>query len=235
MSRDLLTIYYSTHPLAGNAALVTSSRATIGGAWSTPTAVVGNSGAIQGDDPFISRDGLTLFYDASGIQSITRATVASPWAAPSLVAGDTSDYTDPGGPELAMDDLDIICSAHYTADSGTYHLLAASRASVTDPFDAGVELPGLATAAGEAFPTITGDGLEIFFQRSDSTAGLFHATRATTADDFGTPTRLTELDDAGDDKVDADISADGTTLVFSSDRAGGLGSYDLWFATRTCM
>jgi hypothetical protein len=40
--------------------------------------------------------------------------------------------------------------------------------------------------------------------------------------------------DATDAKEDAEISADGTELYFISMRAG-LGNYDIWVATRTCL
>ncbi|HEY4059656.1 MAG TPA: hypothetical protein VGM39_23740, partial [Kofleriaceae bacterium] len=63
---------------------------------------------------------------------------------------------------------------------------------------------------------------------------LFAATRATPTSAFGPATAVTEINTINNE-VDADLSDDGTTLVFASDRAPTLGSWDIWIATRTCL
>jgi hypothetical protein len=78
-------------------------------------------------------------------------------------------------------------------------------------------------------PTATGDLLELIF---NATGDLWVVTRATTSDPWGPPARITELSSASFETT-PDITPDGLTLYFSSDRPGGqAGSFDLWMSTR---
>ena len=72
------------------------------------------------------------------------------------------------------------------------------------------------------------------------TAIVFASGRSAKAEfAFGTPTNLGPTINRGptinsfyEDSAPS-ISSDGLTLYFSSDRSGGLGSFDLWVATRS--
>lgn len=232
LSADQLTVVFSSHPSSGAPTLLTSTRASTTTVWAMRLPIESSTGSITGEDPFLSRDGLTLYYDHAGIHQLTRAAVGQTWANETIVASDTGQYTEPSSPELTNDDLHLLFSAHVTAEGGTPHLFTAKRANPGASFATATEITELSTSAGEASPSITTDGLEVFFQQLDTTRGVFHAARATTADPFGPPVLLTELGNFGDHKVDADISVDGKTLAFSSDKNG---SYDVWFATRECL
>lgn len=86
-------------------------------------------------------------------------------------------------------------------------------------------------AAGENDdPSLTGDQLEIIFCRTPigASGDIWHATRASVAAPFGTPTAVTELNAPGNENT-PDISADGLTIYFSSDRGGNV---DVWTSTR---
>jgi hypothetical protein len=82
-------------------------------------------------------------------------------------------------------------------------------------------------------PSLTADMLEIFFtsEREGGAADIFVAQRAERADPFGAVQRVAELSAAGIETSPA-VSADGLTLWFASDRAGGQGDLDIWVATR---
>jgi hypothetical protein len=45
---------------------------------------------------------------------------------------------------------------------------------------------------------------------------------------------VTELDTAGSN-IDADLSGDGATMIFASDRLGGTTSFELFITTRACL
>ena len=82
-------------------------------------------------------------------------------------------------------------------------------------------------------PTLTADMLEIFFtsERDRVPADIFVAERSDRADRFGPPRRVDAVSAAGVETSPA-VSADGLTLWFASDRAGGEGALDIWVATR---
>jgi len=100
--------------------------------------------------------------------------------------------------------------------------------------------PTVNSTATEQVPSPSADGLELYF--SDHITGLrpggrggadlWVATRPTKDDPWGVPVNLGPTVNSTANDEYPDLSADGLSLYFSSDRAGGLGSYDLWVTTR---
>jgi hypothetical protein len=87
----------------------------------------------------------------------------------------------------------------------------------------------------EENPTLTDDLLELYFssQRAGLGGGdIWVARRATAGADFGAPELVAELSTSGYDGS-PEISRDGLAMWIATDRAGGLGSYDLWLSERT--
>jgi hypothetical protein len=81
-------------------------------------------------------------------------------------------------------------------------------------------------------PTLTADLLEIYFTSDrGGNADVWFATRASSGAPFGTPAPVTAVN--GDSfETSSAISADGLTLWFGSDRAGGSGDVDVWVSER---
>ncbi len=100
-------------------------------------------------------------------------------------------------------------------------------------FDAPVMVAELASPSRTDNPTLTGDLLEIYFttDRVSGNGDVWFATRATATAPFGTPAPVTAVN--GDSfETSSAISADGLTLWFGSDRAGGVGANDIWVSQR---
>jgi hypothetical protein len=81
------------------------------------------------------------------------------------------------------------------------------------------------------------DGLELFMNSDrPGTVGAFDlwvSTRADTADPWSTPVNLGAVVNTAAIDGGPEISCDGTTLYFHSNRPGGIGaSFDLWLTTR---
>src|SRR4029077_15436433 len=94
-----------------------------------------------------------------------------------------------------------------------------------------LNLPTSNTAA----PSLTSDELTLAFE-SDRAGGLggadiWMAPRATRTAAFSPPQPLSAINSSSRDGS-PELSVEGLSLYFESDRAGGAGSTDLWFATR---
>jgi hypothetical protein len=93
------------------------------------------------------------------------------------------------------------------------------------------------SAADDSDPTLSPDELSLYFT-SNRPGGhgqydLWVATRPALDAPFGAPVNLgAAINSAADDDL-ALVSADGRTLLFSSNRTGGLGDVDIWMSTRT--
>ncbi len=103
----------------------------------------------------------------------------------------------------------------------------------------------LNTASIERQPSISKNGLEIFFASDRpgtlGTLDLWVATRASTSDPWSTPVNLGATVNSSLIEARPALSFDGTTLYFQSTRAGAVGCtsstgpcvFDLWVSTRT--
>jgi WD40 repeat protein len=85
-------------------------------------------------------------------------------------------------------------------------------------------------------PSITADGLEIFFHSNRvGTAGfdMFKAARKSVLDPWSMPETLgTDVNTIANDFLGA-ISPDGETLLFTSNRDSGFGQNDIYVTTRS--
>jgi hypothetical protein len=83
--------------------------------------------------------------------------------------------------------------------------------------------------------SLTADGLRIYFGSARpggaGSGDIWTATRPGFGSPFTTPTPVTELNAASNER-EPHVSLDGLTIFFTSDRAGGQGGNDTWMATR---
>ncbi|MET0634677.1 MAG: OmpA family protein [Chitinophagaceae bacterium] len=85
-------------------------------------------------------------------------------------------------------------------------------------------------------PSLTGDGNQLFFTRWKKENGIItsslYSAKRTPEGDWTSPARLSALvNEEGSNSTQPFITADGKYLLFSSNRSGGFGKYDLWVAT----
>ncbi len=97
----------------------------------------------------------------------------------------------------------------------------------------------LSTVDSDGSPSISGDELSIYFD-SDRPGGfgtwdIWVATRTAKDQPWGTPENVGWRVNTWDTEAQPDISADGLSLYFMSDRMGGSGGRDLWVATRPTL
>jgi len=132
-------------------------------------------------------------------------------------------------PRLTADELTIVFSRR-NADN-TYDIYQATRGKPTDPFGAPQVLGTVNSIYTDVWPTLTPDGLGIYFMSDRITTGTYHvwsATRAAIGDAFGTPTEVMALMNGDNFPY---VTATGTGLYFaSSDRPDTSGMSDMYRA-----
>jgi hypothetical protein len=207
--------------------------------WSTPVVEPNVSTASSEFDPCPTLDGLTLYFASSRPPNweIYRATRTGPYRAfgvPTQITELSSTATD-FGPFPRLDDLELFFVSSRSGGLGTNDLWRADRPSTSASFNAPVNVTELNSSGADQGPTMTIDGLRIYFAstRPGGLGGydIYTATRPNWSSPFGTPTPVTELNTPSSE-LDAHVSMDGLMISFYSDRPGGLGADDLWVATR---
>jgi len=88
-------------------------------------------------------------------------------------------------------------------------------------------------------PSISANGLELYFQSTRAgdygDRDIYVATRATTDDKWSQAVNLGPIINSSARDAGPDISSDGLSLYFNSNRAGGYGNYDLYVTTRKTL
>ena len=227
----------------GDADVYDSVRPSIQDPWPAATAIAAIETAGREADPSMTADRLELIYsetNGSGDRKLfvaTRTSVTAAFGAPKPLGGVDAVRVSFGPQEyepfVTADGLRLV----YRSDNGsTGTLLEAARADRASTFK--VVGPLFANLPGDRQPTLSSDGLELFFQ-SDERGGaggfdLFTTRRPTVDQPFGPIEPVTELASPKDEAIPR-LSADGSMLylAYATLSAGGTNA-DLMVATRSC-
>ncbi len=192
----------------------------------TDTGVHADSGGADAPLPGDAGGG-----DAARVCDITRA-----FGTPVLLAGVNSDSTTVVNDDMARlspDELTI----YFTSDrpggtNSNNDIYTATRTSRTAPFGAPLPLGGINTPASEAWPTLTSDGLTMFFE--STTSGSYQvlvATRTTLVAQFSAAVPVANIN-VGPIDGQPFVLPDESALYFASSRTGTNGGLDLYRAAR---
>ena len=116
-------------------------------------------------------------------------------------------------------------------------LWVSKRASKDEPWGEPINLGSVVNSTdNDATPSVSADGLLLFFlsNRPGGHGGedIYVSKRETINSEWGTPVNLGPAVNSSAAEVAPNISADGCTLYFGSNRAGGSGQEDIWVSTR---
>ncbi len=142
-----------------------------------------------------------------------------------------------GVPRITADGLELYFNSNRSGGYGNYDVWVSTRETADsdwgEPMNLGSTINSSAVDGG---PSISADGLTLFFEsRRPGGYGnndLYVTTRQTSDDTFGPPVNLGPLVNSSARDQTPDISADGLSLFFMSNRPGGSGGDNVWFTTR---
>jgi Tol biopolymer transport system component len=148
-----------------------------------------------------------------------------------LTEFDTVDA--PGPPRLTVDERELYFTDHIGAPDA--NLYRAQRSAVGQPFATPIVLTPVNSAASDDNPTVSSDGLTLFFEStrlSGQGGKLFVSNRASRVGEFGDASKVANVNSTAviDNDFQPFVTADGQELWFVSNRAGGLGATDIYRA-----
>jgi hypothetical protein len=207
--------------------------------------------------PSLSSDGLSLYFfsEGSGNRDLwvsTRASITSAWREPVSLQAINTRYNE-AFPVISGDNCSLLFSdwfgtrngeGEYRPDGfGAGDLWVSTRPSAEAEWQVPINLGStINTEFTETTPAISGDGRALIFA-SDRPDGygnfdLWITTRNDPSDQLGwtTPTNLGDTINTTDQEWAPNLSRDGLTLYFISNRAGARDGYTfVWVAKRNSL
>jgi hypothetical protein len=148
-----------------------------------------------------------------------------------------------GSPEISSDGLELYFNSNRPGGEGGADIWVSTRATTDDEWGEAVNLgPTVNSAANEIAPSISADGLSLYFcdwgnprPGGFGETDLWVTTRASKDDPWGEPVNLGPTVNSSAHEVTPEISSNGLELYFEADLPGGVGTHDLWVSTRTTL
>jgi serine/threonine protein kinase len=140
-------------------------------------------------------------------------------------------------PSISADGLSLYFCSDRPEGEGRWDIWLATRTSTSDEWSAASNVgPPVNTSAMEWFPSISADGLELYFCRGDWGQGdIYVATRHSPQEPWQSAVRLSDAINVAADDYAPLISFDGLSLYFISKRPGGPGDIDMWITKRPTL
>jgi hypothetical protein len=211
-----------------------------------------NTSALDGC-PIESPDGLSLYLASNraggkgglDIWVATRSSTSSSWGAPQNLGEPVNSAADDFCPTpVGKNGLFFVSREALPGACGQgdiYFTHRTGAAGWAEPERLLCAPAGPNSALDEQGPSWVSAGKTLrgkkmlFFSRSSATPavpGEIYVSDRQNGAWFGPATAVAELNDAAANDIQPNVRADGLEVVFSSNRAGGMGTQDIWIATR---
>jgi Tol biopolymer transport system component len=199
--------------------------------------------------PNIAPDGLALYFssDKSGgsgkadLYVARRETKDDNWGIPENLGTIVNSSADDWAPSISPNGLELFFTSKRSGGPGGFSdIWVTTRATQEDDWGEPEPLgPNINTSDYDGHPSISSDGLELFFctwttttRPGSGSSDIWLTTRASLSEDWKEPVNLGATVNSSAFEGEQDISADGLCLFFSGDRPGDSGGWDIWVTTR---
>jgi len=214
-----------------------STRSSLDASFTTPVRVTEINHPPRQLEPYLSGDGLTMYFNSyrsqplsdASIWAITRPSVGAPWnsATQHMLAGVNTPGAREwnGGAQVTSDGLRIYFHRGVASKPYDLDLCFSSRNSTGEDFGPPTFFDELNTTVSEAYPYVTSDGLMLFFTYSPDgriPPDLYVAVRDSTDQPFSAPVNLWNLNTPAWE-FKPFYHEPTQTLYFTSSRADGRG------------
>ncbi len=195
-----------------------------------------------------SCDGLEMFTCAwrpggsggTDIWVLKRASVDQPWGPPENLGPIVNSPATDAATCISTDGLELYFNSDRPGGAGGYDIYVTRRATRSSPWGQPVSVgPAVNTSNLEAFPSVSSDGLELYYQSSRpggyGSFDIWVSRRNTRNDPWGDPVNLGPVVNSPYGESIPCLSPDGRLLFFQDFgvlRPGGYGNGDLWVTRR---
>jgi len=225
----------------GNGDIYVTIRSSRNEPWGEPVNLGSNVNTSYEDTgPSISSDGLTLYFFSNrpggyggqfgDLWMTTRENVSDHWNTPVNLGPTVNSSHNEFLPCISADNLSLYFTSD-RPDGGDDDIWVTKRANISEPWGTPTNLgPNVNSLVLEQGPSISSDGLTLFFESGRSgNSDIWVTKRAMIDDDWGTPVNLgPTVNTTGDEKI-PHISPDGTTLYFTyKGRDEAINLFDIW-------
>jgi Tol biopolymer transport system component len=153
-----------------------------------------------------------------------RETKNDPWGQPVNLGPKVNSTNFESCPWISSNGLELYVQSNRPGGYGGFDIYVSKRATANDPWDDLVNLgPIVNSAYNEAGPSVSPDGLSLFFQDFDTPrpggyggGDLWMTRRASLSDPWEIPVNLGPEVNGSDFEFHPRVSPDGSTLYFSS-------------------
>jgi hypothetical protein len=236
LTEDHLELYFGSDRAGGTGTdIYVATRASRTDEFGTPVRIDQLATPTPDDNPFVTADGLTMWFDSGNeIKFATRATTSDVWG-PAVDVPSVSSVSEDVAPALSADELTLYLGSTRVGTMGGYDVWMSKRASKAEAFPAPIDLGGAINTPGfDCCAWIPASGAELWFTATPLANEIQVIGRdLITGMTSGTPTTNSLFDSMGND-VDVFGTLDGEVIGFASDRPGGLGAFDLYVVERSC-
>jgi hypothetical protein len=227
LSSDELNVFFTRAGATTNDIFV-AARADRTAPWGAATLVTVSSPTAHDGAASMTADGLTMFFHSNRTTAADydvlvsrRKSLVDSWGAPARITAitTTSRETDPS--VRADGRMLVFTSNRVVGTVAANYDLYRAYIDETGAVGAPSRIAELTSAADETNPTMTADGLAIYFARRGVSQDIFVARRAAVNLPFGAPARVEELTTPADERPGW-ISPDECVLWFSAVRTGSV-------------
>jgi outer membrane protein OmpA-like peptidoglycan-associated protein len=204
---------------------------------SDPVCLMMKNGALEGYSPSITADETAIFYESDigekyNYDIYVSYREANGWSSPRSIKNINASSWD-AGPFLSYDQNYLLITSSRDGGEGKEDIWISRRSG--NEWRKPVNMGKSINSDGyDGFASLSPDGKTLYFTRMDNSkkeiwgCGFYICCSVKKDGSWTEPQRMPYPINLGDCEFGPRIMADGRTLIFSSDRSGGFGGFDLY-------